>query len=92
MSKRDDGHKPGLPNLDLIQMVQAARLAHDADVLPSEVHAIYWLEVKRETPGPGPTSRAGQWIIETTAGEIDAQWLLVRAATRDGRSAPGAAR
>lgn len=85
MSKPDDEHKPGPPNLDLIQMVQAARLAHDAEVLPSQVHAVYWLEVKRETPGPGPTRRAGQWIIETTAGEIDALWLTVRAATRDGR-------
>lgn len=81
----DDPRKPAPPNLDLIQMVQAARLAHDADVLPSQVHGVYWLEVKRETPGPGPTSRAGRWVIETTAAEIDALWVLIRTATRDGR-------
>jgi len=81
----DDPHKPAPPNLDLIQMVQAARLAHDADVLPSQVLGVYWLEVKRESPGPGPTPRAGRWVIETTAGEADALWVLIRAATRDGR-------
>jgi hypothetical protein len=79
-----DPGKPRPPNLDLIQMVQAARLAHDADALPSQVHAVYWLEVKRETPGPGPTSRAGQWIIETTAAEQDALWVRIREATRQG--------
>ncbi|MBL8146537.1 MAG: DUF1917 domain-containing protein [Anaerolineae bacterium] len=81
----DSSQKPAPPNLDLIQLVQAARLAYDADVLPSQVNGVYWLEVKRETPGPGPTSRAGAWVIETTAGEVDALWVLVRAATRDGR-------
>jgi hypothetical protein len=81
----DDPRKPSPPNLDLIQMVQAARLAHDAEVLPSQVHGVYWLEVKRATPGPGPTARAGQWIIETTAAEQDALWVLVRDATREGR-------
>lgn len=80
-----DPKKPAPPNLDLIQMVQAARLAHDAEVLPSQVHGVYWLEVKRETPGPDPASRAGVWVIETTAAEADALWIAVRAATRDGR-------
>ena len=80
-----DPPKPTPPNLDLIQMVQAARLAHDAGVLPSQVHGVYWLEVKREVPGPAPTSRAGRWVIETTAAEADALWVLIRAATRDGR-------
>ena len=80
-----DSGKPQPPNHDLIRKVQAARLAHDADVLPSQVRAVYWLEVKRETPGPGPTARAGQWVIETTAAEQDALWLIVREATRQGK-------
>ena len=37
----EDSPKAGPPDLDLIQMVHAARLAHDADVLPSQVHAVY---------------------------------------------------
>jgi len=32
------------PNLDLISMVQQARMQHDADVLPSQVGAVYWIE------------------------------------------------
>ena len=80
-----DPKKPAPPNLDLIQMVQAARLAHDAQALPSQMHGVYWLEVKRETPGPGPTARAGQWIIETTASEQDVLWVTIRAATRAGQ-------
>ena len=74
----DDPPKPTPPNLDLIQMVQAARLAHDAGVLPSQVQGVYWLEVKRETAGPDPTSRAGRWVIETTADAADIE--RVRAA------------
>lgn len=81
----EDSPKAGPPDLDLIQMVQAARLAHDADVLPSQVHAVYWLEVKREGPGPAPTSRAGAWVIETTAAQADALWIAIRAATRSGQ-------
>lgn len=78
-------NKPAPPDLDLIQRVQAARLAYDAGVLPSQVHGVYWLEVEREAPGPGPTPRAGRWIIETTAAAVDALWVTIRAATQDGR-------
>lgn len=72
----------GKPNLDLIAMVQRARLAHDADATPSQVAAVYWIEVKRE--GQTPTPRAGQYVIETTVSAVDALWATIRAATERG--------
>ncbi|MDX1993972.1 MAG: DUF1917 domain-containing protein [bacterium] len=73
------------PNLDLIQMVQRARMQHDADALPSQVSAVYWIEYKPAAPAQQPTARAGKWVIETTADEVDALWIKVRAATHDGQ-------
>jgi hypothetical protein len=73
------------PNLDLIQMVQRARMQHDADALPSQVSAVYWIEYKPAVPTPSPTARAGKWVIETTAEQVDALWIKVRAATHDGQ-------
>lgn len=72
------------PNLDLIQMVQRARMQHDADAVPSDVGGVYWIEAKPERPAQQPTPRAGMWVIETAADRIDAQWTLVKEATRDG--------
>jgi hypothetical protein len=72
------------PNLDLISMVQRARLAHDADAQPSQVTPLYWIEAKRQVDGPAPTERAGHWLIRTTTAEADALWTAIRAATEAG--------
>jgi outer membrane protein TolC len=72
------------PDLDLIARVQAARRQFDAVAQPSQVHAVYWIEASRETDGPGPTPRAGAWVIGTTSAEIDGLWARIRAATREG--------
>ena len=48
-------------NLDLIQMVQNARMLHDESAVPSTLPAVYWIEAKRP-PGdcPAPTAYAGR--------------------------------
>lgn len=72
-------------DLDLIQMVQQARMAHDADAVPSQVAGVYWIEAKCEVETLPPTSRAGRWIIPTTVSEVDALWEKIKAATRAGK-------
>src|SRR4051812_40919066 len=73
------------PNLDLISMVQQARIAHDADAKPSQVTSLYWIEAKRQIEGAAPTARAGHWLIRTTLREVDAQWAAIKAATEAGK-------
>jgi hypothetical protein len=77
--------KPDQPDLDLIGMVQHARMAHDAEAVPSQVAAVYWIEARREGAGAAPTPRAGRWVIPTTVREVDALWEQIRAATRAGK-------
>lgn len=73
-------------DLDLIQMVQRARMQHDAQARPSEVAAVYWIEARCETADcPGPTPRAGQWVLNTTVDRVDDLWAIIRAATESGR-------
>jgi hypothetical protein len=78
------------PDLDLIGMVQRARMAHDADAQPSKVTAVYWIEAKRKTvgavptDGAAPTPRAGSFAIHTTLKTVDAQWAAIKAATEAG--------
>jgi hypothetical protein len=79
----DDKSNP--PNLDLIRMVQRARMQHDADAVPSEMSGVYWIEVKPDDETRQPTPRAGFWLIETGAGLIDGQWAVVKAATQAGK-------
>ncbi len=78
-------NKPKSPNLDLIQMVQQARMMHDREALPSSMNAIYWIESKPLENGPAVTPRAGEWLIETTVSEVDALWVKIRTATEEGR-------
>lgn len=79
-----DNTPPNDPHdLDLIQMVQRARMANDAQARPSEVKAVYWIEAK--SPTGAPTPRAGAWIIPTTVGEVDALWERVKSATEAGK-------
>lgn len=78
--------KPQKMNLDLIQMVQNARMAHDDDALPSQVPGVYWIETKAPPENAqSPTPRAGEWRIATTIEHIDDLWLKVKAATQAGK-------
>lgn len=76
------------PDLALIARVQQARMAHDAEAVPSQVGSVYWVEAKpsvpTQTPTQTPTPRAGHVLIETTADRVDALWAIVRAATQAG--------
>lgn len=72
-------------DLALIQMVQRARMAHDADARPSQISAVYWIEVRPDLPVPGPTARAGLFELAAPAPHIDAVWEQVRAATCAGQ-------
>jgi hypothetical protein len=80
MAKNNDNQ----PDLDLIGMVQRARMAHDADAKPSQVSAVYWIEAKRQTNGAAPTPRAGSFAIPTTLAQVDDQWARIKAATEAG--------
>ena len=69
-------------NLDLIQMVQKARMLHDASARPSQLAAVYWIEAKRrEGDFPAPTAKAGEWRIRLRAPTVDAVWERVKAMT-----------
>jgi hypothetical protein len=73
-------------DLDLIRMVQRARMQHDAQAKPSEVAGVYWIEARCETlECPGPTPRAGQWVLNTTVDLVDELWEAIREATVDGK-------
>lgn len=76
--------KPQPPNLDLIRMVQQARMLHDSEAIPSQVAAVYWIEAKPRDAAQAPTSAAGYWLIETDVANIDALWSQVKAATERG--------
>jgi hypothetical protein len=81
-----DNDKKGDPlNMDLIRMVQNARMMHDNETLPSKISGVYWLECKRkEGDYPAITPRTGEWRLITTLAEVDAVWLKIRAATEAG--------
>ncbi len=76
--------KPKPPNLDLINMVQQARMMHDREAVPSSMNAVYWIESKPLTPVPAITPRTGEWLIETTAAGVDDLWTKIRQATENG--------
>lgn len=79
--------KKGDPlNLDLIRMVQQARMMHDNEAVPSKITGIYWIECKRnEGDYPAITPRTGEWRIFTTLAEVDAHWLKIKEATEAGK-------
>lgn len=69
-------------DLNLIDMVQRARVRHDETARPSDYAAVYWIEAKRQ-PGayPAPTAKAGEWRARLTVATVDAVWEKVKAAT-----------
>ncbi|MCA9914359.1 MAG: DUF1917 domain-containing protein [Anaerolineae bacterium] len=77
--------KSDKPDLDLIQMVQNARMMHDDEAQPSQVPGVYWIEAKRQ-PGeyPEPTSRMGEWRVHTTVDVVDEIWAKIKQATQAG--------
>lgn len=79
-----DESSPDL-NLDLIQMVQRARMLHDQGARPSDYSSVYWIEAKRPAGDhPGPTANAGEWRAALPAAEVDALWERVKALTERG--------
>ena len=72
------------PNMDLIHMVQQARMLHDGEAVPSQVSAVYWIESKPKDAAQLPTAQAGYWLIETDIDHVDALWASVKAATERG--------
>lgn len=74
------------PNLDLINMVQNARMMHDQSARPSDYAAVYWIEAKRKTGDyPQLTVNTGEWRIKLTVEDVDAMWELVKQATEQGK-------
>ena len=71
-------------DMDLINMVQNARMMHDADAVPSKVPGVYWIEAKNPSPANNPTPRTGEFHIQTTVDQVDAQWLQIKEATEAG--------
>lgn len=81
MSKKDDAI-----NLDLINMVQNARMLHDNEATPSKVTGVYWVESKNMTSNIlAPTPRTGEWRIATTVKAVDAVWTTIKQATEIGK-------
>lgn len=73
-------------NLDLIAMVQRARMLHDATARPSDLAAVYWIEAKRIKGGyPAPTAKAGEWRVSLLAATADEAWEQVKALTLAGK-------
>lgn len=73
-------------NLDLINMVQNARMAHDKDAQPSKVPGVYWIEVKPNAEGHAmPTPRTGEFRIATDAEHVDDLWATIKQATEAGQ-------
>lgn len=72
------------PNMDLINAVQNARMAHDDDAIPSQVPGVYWIEAKAPATAKAPTSRAGAWHIRLTVDAVDETWAQIKTATARG--------
>ncbi|MDE2819568.1 MAG: DUF1917 domain-containing protein [Chloroflexota bacterium] len=81
-----DDRQPQQMNLDLIEMVQRARMMHDEDARPSDYAAVYWIEAKRGAGDyPAPTANAGEWRVRLTVETVDAVWEMVKRATVAGK-------
>ncbi len=72
------------PDLDLIAMVQRARMQHDDTAQPSQIGAIYWIEAKRATAGAAPTARASFFSLNADLSAVDSIWHQIKIATEGG--------
>ena len=72
-------------NMDLINMVQNARMMHDNEAIPSQVPGVYWIEAKNPAPANQPTPRSGEFRINTTVDLVDEQWQIIKQATESGK-------
>ena len=77
-------NKPSKLNMDLINMVQNARMMHDNEAIPSKVPGVYWIEAKNPNPSHQPTPRSGEFRINTTLDLVDEQWAIIKQATENG--------
>lgn len=71
-------------DMDLINMVQNARMMHDKDAVPSKVPGVYWIESKNPAPKNKPTPRTGEFHIQTTVDAVDEHWTVIKEATEKG--------
>ena len=72
-------------NLDLINMVQNARMLHDQTARPSDYSAVYWIESKRKQGDyPALTANTGEWRVKLSITNVDAIWEQVKIATEHG--------
>lgn len=79
----DDNNQP---DLDLINMVQNARMLNDETARPSDYAAVYWIESKRKQGDyPAPTPNTGEWRVKLTVENVDAVWKQVKQATEAGK-------
>lgn len=78
-------NKPSKLDMDLINMVQNARMMHDDTAIPSQVPGVYWIESKNPTPSQSTTSRAGEFQIHTHVDTVDEQWQQIKQATEAGQ-------
>ena len=71
-------------DMDLINMVQNARMMHDKDAVPSKVPGVYWIESKNPAPKNKPTACTGEFQIQTTVDAVDEHWQMIKKATEKG--------
>ncbi|MEL6308443.1 MAG: putative phosphothreonine lyase domain-containing protein [Chloroflexota bacterium] len=76
-------NKPSKLDMDIINMVQNARMQHDNDAVPSKVPGVYWIEAKAPAEHQQATARAGEFKIETDVDTVDAQWAVIKQATEN---------
>lgn len=69
----------------LINRVQQARRAHDAQVRPSQISGVYWIDAHAPQAVPGPTARAGAWVARVPLAQVDAFWQRIKAETEAGK-------
>ncbi|MEM9951654.1 MAG: putative phosphothreonine lyase domain-containing protein [Chloroflexota bacterium] len=78
-------NKPSKLDMDIINMVQNARMMHDNEAVPSKVPGVYWIEAKNPNADQSPTARAGEFQISTNVDDVDAQWATIKSATEAGQ-------
>jgi len=78
-------NKPSKLDMDIINMVQNARMMHDDTAIPSKVPGVYWIEAKNPTPAQQLSPRIGEFQIQTVVDKVDEQWQIIKQATEAGQ-------